>query len=227
VSSNKLLSRLSRDDARLLDPHLEAVDLPVRKQLHVAKRRVDYIYFIERGVASIVANGSHPIEVGMVGREGMTGTSVLLGDSERVPYDIYMQVAGTGQQMPADRLRDAIAKSPTLHRILLGYVHVFIIQATQTALANARGKIEERLARWLLMVHDRIDGDELTLTHEFLSVMLGVRRSGVTTALHELERKGLIESRRSFIAIMDREGLEESCNGIYLRPEVGGRTVIS
>ena len=210
MSSNKLLSRLSRDDARLLDPHLEAVDLPVRKQLHVAKRRVDYIYFIERGVASIVANGSHPIEVGMVGREGMTGTSVLLGDSERVPYDIYMQVAGTGQQMPADRLRDAIAKSPALHRILLGYVHVFIIQATQTALANARGKIEERLARWLLMVHDRIDGDELTLTHEFLSVMLGVRRSGVTTALHELERKGLIESRRSFIAIMDREGLEES-----------------
>ena len=222
MSSNKLLSRLSRDDARLLEPHLEAVDLPVRKQLQGARRRVDHIYFVERGVASIVANGGPPIEVGMVGREGMTGTSVLLGDSERIPYDIYMQVAGAGQQMPADRLREAIAKSPTLHNVLLRYVHVFIVQATQTALANARGKIEERLARWLLMVHDRIDGDELTLTHEFLSIMLGVRRSGVTTALQELERKGLIAHRRSFIAIIDREGLEESSNGTYLRPEDSG-----
>jgi CRP-like cAMP-binding protein len=219
VSSNKLLSRLSRDDAQLFEPYLQAVDLPIRKQLHTAKRRVEHVYFIERGVASIVANGSHPIEVGMIGREGMIGTSVLLGNSGGMPYDIYMQVAGNGQQMPADRLREAVAKSPTLHQVLLRYVHAFIIQATQTALANGRGKIEERLARWLLMVHDRIDGDELTLTHEFLSIMLGVRRSGVTTALHELERKGLIEHRRSFIAIIDREGLEESSNGTYIRPE--------
>ena len=219
MSSNKLLSRLSRDDAQLLEPHLQTVDLPLRKQLHTAKRRVEDVYFVERGVASIVANGSHPVEVGMIGREGMTGTSVLLGSSDRAPYDIYMQIAGEGQKLPADHLREAIAQSPTLHQILLRYVHVFIIQATQTALANARGKIEERLARWLLMVHDRIDGDELTLTHEFLSIMLGVRRSGVTTALHELERKGLIEHRRSFIAIIDRKGLEESSNGTYIRPE--------
>ena len=217
MSSNKLLARLSRADAQLLEPHLQAVDLPVRKQLHAAKRRVEHIYFIERGVASVVANGSHPVEVGMIGREGMTGTSVLLGDSDRVPYDIYMQVAGSGQHMPADRLREAIAKSPALHGVLLRFVHVLLVQATQTALANARGKIEERAARWLLMVHDRIDGNELTLTHEFLSVMLGVRRSGVTMALQELERKGLIAHRRSFIAIVDREGLEESSNGTYLR----------
>ncbi len=191
----------------------------MRRQLHTARRRIERIYFPESGVASIVANGSHPIEVGMIGREGMTGSSVVLGDSARAPYDIYMQVAGAGQHMPVDRLQEAIAKSPTLHQVLLRYVHVFMMQATQTALANGRGKIEERLARWLLMVHDRIDGNEVGLTHEFLSVMLGVRRSGVTMALQELERKGLIAHRRSFIAIVDREGLEESSNGTYLRLE--------
>jgi CRP-like cAMP-binding protein len=89
------------------------------------------------------------------------------------------------------------------------------MQTTQTALANGRSKIEERLARWLLMAHDRLDGDDVPLTHEFLAVMLGVRRSGVTTALLELERKGLIAHRRSLITIPDREGLEESCNGTY------------
>jgi CRP-like cAMP-binding protein len=219
LSSNELLARLSRADAQLLEPYLQAVDLPVRKQLQAARRRVEHVCFIDSGVASIVANGNHPIEVGMIGREGMTGTSVLLGDSDRVPHDIYMQVAGNGQYMPADRLREAIAKSPTLHGVLLRFVHVLLVQTTQTALANARGKIEERAARWLLIVHDRIEGEELALTHEFLSVMLGVRRSGVTTALHELERKGLIAHRRSFIAIPDREGLEESSNGTYFRPE--------
>jgi CRP-like cAMP-binding protein len=92
------------------------------------------------------------------------------------------------------------------------------MQTTQTALANGRSKIEERLARWLLMAHDRVDGDELPLTHEFLSVMLGVQRSGVTIALQELERKGMIAHRRSFIRIVDREGLQEDCNGTYLPP---------
>jgi CRP-like cAMP-binding protein len=91
-------------------------------------------------------------------------------------------------------------------------------QITQTALSNGRSTIEERLARWLLMAHDRMDSPEIGLTHEFLAVMLGVRRSGVTTALQELERKGLIGHRRSFITIIDREGLEERSNGTYTRP---------
>jgi CRP-like cAMP-binding protein len=99
-------------------------------------------------------------------------------------------------------------------------VQVFLRQTTETALANGRGKIEERLARWPLMAHDRIDGDELKLTHEFLAVMLGVRRSGITTALQELERKGLIVHRRSRVTVLDREGLEEGSNGAYSRPTV-------
>jgi len=218
VSTNKLLARLSRADARLLEPHLEPVVLPVRKQLQAANKRVERVYFLESGIASIVANGDNPIEVGMIGREGMTGVSVVLGNGDRVPHEVYMQIAGNGVHLPADRLREAIAKSVTLHQIMLRFVHAFLTQTTQTALANGRSRIEERLARWLLMAQDRVDGNELKLTHEFLAVMLGVRRSGITTALQELERKGLIAHRRSFVTIMDREGLEETSNGTYVPP---------
>ena len=218
MSTNKLLARLSRADAQLLEPHLTPIELPVRKQLQAANRRVDWIYFPESDIASIVSNGTNPIEVGMIGREGMSGASVVLGNGDRVPHEVYMQIAGRGVHLPADRLREAIAKSVTLHLVLLRYVHDFLTQTTQTAMANGRGKIEERLARWLLMAQDRVDGNELTLTHEFLAVMRGVRRSGITTALQELERKGLIAHRRTVITIADREGLEESSNGAYLPP---------
>ena len=102
-----------------------------------------------------------------------------------------------------------------MHKVLLDYVHSFMTQTTQTALANGRSKIEERLARWLLLADDRVDGDELPLTHEFLAIMLGVRRSGVTVALQELERRGLIAHRRSVITIIDRGGLEHGSNGTY------------
>jgi CRP-like cAMP-binding protein len=129
-----------------------------------------------------------------------------------------MQIAGHGQRMGAPQLRDAIGTSTALHLVLLAYVHSFMVQTTQTALANGRSKIEERLARWLLMARDRLDSDELPLTHEFLAVMLGVRRSGVTVALQELERKGLIAHRRSVITISDREGLQHSSNGTYSPP---------
>jgi CRP-like cAMP-binding protein len=219
--TNQLLARLARADARLLEPHLEPVDLPVRKQVQARNKRVERIYFPDSGIASVVANHDTPIEVGMTGRDGMTGVSVLLGTDDLAEHEIYMQMAGKGQWMTAGRLREAIAKSTTLHQALLRYVQVFLRQTTETALANGRGKIEERLARWLLMAHDRGDGDELKLTHEFLAVMLGVRRSGITTALQELERKGLIAHRRAFVTILDREGLEEGSNGAYsgVKPE--------
>jgi CRP-like cAMP-binding protein len=218
MTSNTLLARLSRADRQLLEAHLQAVDLRVRKQLQARNKRVEQVYFIDSGVASVVANGQRAIEVGMIGREGMTGLPVLLNNTDRIPHETYMQVAGSGRRLSAKQLREAIAASATLHQGLLGYVHAFMAQTTQTALANGRSKIEERLARWLLLVHDRVDGDEIALTHEFLSVMLGVRRPGVTTTLQELERKGLIAHRRSYITIVDREGLVEVCNGSYWPP---------
>ncbi len=126
-----------------------------------------------------------------------------------------MQIGGSGQRMSADSPREAIAASSSLQQVLLRYAHAFLMQTTQTALANGRSKIEERLARWLLLAADRVDGNELPLTHEFLAIMLGVRRSGVTVALQALERTGIIAHRRGVIAILDRDAL---ANSTYSRP---------
>jgi CRP-like cAMP-binding protein len=218
VSSNKLLSRLSRADLRLVEPHLEAVDLPLRMQLEARAKRVEQVYFLESGLASVVANGEHAIEVGMIGREGMTGLSVVLvGDSNnRAVYETFMQIGGNGQRMRAAGLREAIEASVSLHSVLLRYAHAFLTQTTQTALANARSKVEERLARWLLVSADLTDSNEIQLTHEFLATMLGVRRAGVTVALQALERTGLVSHRRGVITILDREALERSSNGAYM-----------
>jgi CRP-like cAMP-binding protein len=220
TSPNHILSRVSRSDFRLLEPHLEPIDLPVRKQLEERNKRVEHIYFMESGFASVVANGERNIEVGIIGREGMSGLSVVLGSKDNPANETYIQIAGKGQRMSAGDLRDAIGASVSLHQVMLGYAHSFMVQTSQTALANGRSKIEERLARWLLMAADRVEG-ELALTHEFLSIMLGVRRSGVTTALQELEHTGLIAHRRGFVNILDREGLEECSNGSYTPPKKG------
>ncbi|HYM99627.1 MAG TPA: Crp/Fnr family transcriptional regulator [Aestuariivirgaceae bacterium] len=218
MSTNHILSRLSRADSRLLEPHLEAVDLPVRRQLAARNKRVQQVYFLESGIASVVANGGRAIEIGIIGREGMTGSSVVMGNNDRAPHETYMQIAGNGLRMKADELCEAIDASDTLHRSLLRFAHAFMVQTAQTALANGRSKIEERLARWLLMANDRIDGKEIPLTHEFLGVMLGVQRPGVTIALQELERTGLIAHRRGLISIVDRKGLEKNANGAYVAP---------
>jgi CRP-like cAMP-binding protein len=215
-STNRLLSRLSPGDLRWLAPHLKAVDLPLRKQLELRNKRIDSAYFIESGLASVVANGQgdRTVEVGIIGRDGVTGLAVIMG-AERAPHDIFMQVAGSGQQLRADRLRDAMTQSETLRRSLLLYGHAYIVQTSRTALANARSKIEERLARWLLMAQDRMDDHAIPLTHEFLSMMLGVRRPGVTIALQFLEDRGMVRRERGQISIVDREGLKKISNGAY------------
>ena len=130
-----------------------------------------------------------------------------------------MQHRGSGQRIAASTLREAIEQSASLRHMLLRYGHAFLVQTAHTAMANGRSKIEERLARWLLMAHDRIERDELTLTHEFLAVMLGVRRPGVTVALNLLEKSGLIRTERGIIFITDRQGLEEHSNGAYATQE--------
>jgi CRP-like cAMP-binding protein len=132
-------------------------------------------------------------------------------------------VAGTGMRMAADDLRQAMRKSASPARVLLNFVNAFLIQTSQTALSNGTASIEERLARWLLMAQDRLGGDEVPLTHEFLSLMLGVRRAGVTGALNQLHRKGVIRLSRGRIEIVDREGLISSANGAYGIPEAMAR----
>ena len=217
MSSNRILAGLARRDLALIEPHLEPVDLPVRKVLETRRKRIDQVYFVDSGFASVVANGSdkRSIEVGIIGREGMTGLAIVLG-GDRAQHSTYIQVAGKGQRMSAARLREVDEQSPAFHRAMLRYARAFLAQTTTTALANGRSKIEERLARWLLMAHDRLGGDELNLTHEFLGLMLGTHRPGVTLALQSLEKAGLITTHRGRVTIVDRKALQKSSNGTYV-----------
>jgi CRP-like cAMP-binding protein len=212
---NLLLSRLPAADFALLQPHLKPVDLPLRKSLAVCNRVIEHAYFLEHGFASVVVDGSGKgIEIGLIGREGMTGMAVIMG-ADRTPQDIFMQSAGSGWQIASRTLRRIVEQNSGLHRALLLSAHAFMLQAMSTALANGRSSIEERLARWLLMAHDRSDSDELAITHEFLAQMLAVRRPGVTVAVDALAKTGTILAGRGVITIVDRAGLERQSNGAY------------
>jgi CRP-like cAMP-binding protein len=211
---------LSPEDWRVVKPRLELVRLELRDTLEEPNKPIDHIYFLESGMGSMVAINAkgEQLEVGIFGREGVSGSTVILGD-HRSPHDTFIQLAGSAQRMTANDLRESIKESPTIHALLMHYVQAFMIQTAHTALANGRAKLEERLARWLLMCHDRVDGDELPLTHDFLSLMLGVRRTGVTLALQVLETHGLITTKRGRILIVDRDGLVEHAAGCYGIPE--------
>jgi len=159
TSRNLLLAALSSADLALLQPDLDPVSLELRQVLETANEPIAHNYFIDHGIASIVAgNGNHRrrIEVGLVGFEGMTGLAVLLGH-DRSPNENFMQVAGDGRRISSDRLRVAMQASPSLQRVLLSFAHTFMNQISSTALSNGTSTIEERLARWLLMAHDRFD----------------------------------------------------------------------
>ncbi|MER8750961.1 Crp/Fnr family transcriptional regulator [Mesorhizobium sp. M1050] len=217
---NALLKRLSRADLDLLEPHLKRVDLPLRTPLETAKFPIEYVYFLESGIASVVAKipKGRDTEVGLIGLEGMTGALVVLG-GDLAAHDTYMQIVGEGFQVPASALSAAMSESGTLKALLLLYVQTLFIQTSYTALVNARSKLDERLARWLLMCQDRVRDHRFAITHEFISVMLGVRRPGVTVAIQELEGKGLIRANRGEILIRDRDGLFQIADGTYSEPE--------
>jgi CRP-like cAMP-binding protein len=218
---NRILASLPDDEFARMERHLEPVTLKFRQRLESANKKIKNAYFPSRGIASVVAigrAGRRQAEVAIVGREGMTGLAIVLG-ADSSPNDTFIQMAGDGQCIAAADLRRLMDTSATLRACLLRYAHVFSVQGVHTALANARGKLEERLARWLLMAHDRINGDDLVLTHEFLALMLGVRRAGVTGALRHLQGLGLISMARGSIGILDRDGLMKSANGLYGAPE--------
>ena len=217
---NRLLASLSPGDHALLQPHLESVELALRRQLEQRHRPVSFVYFLDSGLASVIASAGSDlsIEVGIIGNEGMTGLSVLL-DTELPAYETFIQTAGFGRRIATPDFQTAVGKSDTLKTTMLRYVGVLITQMGFTALANGRYKLEERLARWLLMAQDRADGPTLHLTHEFLALMLGCRRAGVTTALQDFQQRGYIETQRSVIQIKNRTALEDAANGSYGAPE--------
>jgi CRP-like cAMP-binding protein len=221
------LAAISPGDFGLLEPHLMHTDLALHKMLEAPNKRIQAIYFMEKGIASVVAvgKGNRQIEIGIIGREGMSGVAVILGDY-RSPHATYIQVAGQAQCIPAVALREALQISPTLHMTLLRFAQAFMIQTAHTAVANGRAKLDERLARWLLMAHDRLEVNELPLTHAFLGLMLGVRRAGVTVALHALEKQGLIRSARGQVTVLDRKGIEATAGPSYGVPEAELRRLL-
>jgi CRP-like cAMP-binding protein len=221
TSPNGLLACLSSADQDLLAPFLRPVQLRLRQRLEQANRRLRAVYFIERGMASMVAVGGadrRQAEVNLIGREGVTGIALILG-LDHSPHETFVQTEGCAQCISAADLQHVLAGSRTLHAVLLRYAHVSNVTIAHTALANARASIEERLARWLLMAHDRSENDEIYLTHELLALMLGSRRAGVTTALNAFDARGWISHARARITIIDRDGLRQHAAGLYGVPE--------
>jgi CheY-like chemotaxis protein len=213
---NHLLASLSESDFELIGSHLEPISLEPNDVLEKPHRPIDFVCFPESGVLSVVPSvcRDHPVEVAVVGREGMSGIAVVMG-SDRSQNSVFVQIAGRGQRLSSERLRIAMEKSPSLQTLFLGFVQALMTQTAHTAVVNGRGSVEQRLARWLLMTHDRIQGDELHVTHEFLSMLLGVRRAGVTAAFHVLQAKRLLTATRGRIVIKNRAGLEKAAGDYY------------
>jgi CRP-like cAMP-binding protein len=207
--TNRLLSLLSDDDYERLRPHLSHVILDYRKSLYEASRPIDHVYFPIDGVASLVittADGS-AAEVGTIGNEGFVGLPVCLGDRD-APSSVYVQVPGTGLKIDARFFRSELERSLTLSRIMLRYAHAFFNQVAQSAACAHLHRVEQRCCRWLLMTRDRMPSGDFLLTHEFLGMMLGVRRTTVTDVMGSLQKAGLIRYRRGHVTILDHEALQ-------------------
>lgn len=213
---NKLLSGLSSDAMLLMQPMLERHELPFRAVIQLPDEVMHHAYFIESGVVSMMASTSQDrrVEIAIVGREGMVGTMIVLG-TDQSPNGGIVQVPGTALRITMADLSHAMSANRSIRAWLLLYVQAYLVQISQTVLANSKGNLEQRLARWLAMAHDRIDGDVCEQTHEFLSILLGVRRAGVTVALHHLEGEGLLRAERGTITILDRKGLNIYADGLY------------
>lgn len=216
--SNLLLRALPAEAFERLRPAMQHVDLPVKFELVAAGVPNDHVYFLERGLGSLVATSSDDVEVGHIGYEGMTGAHVLL-KVPKTPNRTFMQAEGAGISVPTPVFLNMVQQVPTANDLLLRYVHCCELQMAHSALANARYNMPERLARWLLMCHDRLLTENLPLTHEFLSIMLGVRRSGVTNEIHILEGVHAIKATRGNIRVLNRQKLEDIASGSYGIPE--------
>jgi CRP-like cAMP-binding protein len=207
---NQLLAALPAAEYKRLRANLEYVELPVRNVLAPAGSVITHAYFVEDGLISLVhylADGA-AVEVGVVGREGFVGTPLVFG--ARISHtEAMVQLRGSALRITAKALRETARRSKQLQALLLSSTYALHTQVTQTAACNGRHDLQQRLARWLLSAHDRSDGDELALSHEYISMMIGRRRAGVTVALGVMKRDGLVATSHGRIQIVDRRGLEK------------------
>jgi CRP-like cAMP-binding protein len=214
--SNLILLSLSDNDYRSLRPHLEYVSLPNHLVLHEAGGKLEFVYFPNRGLISLVVvmKDGKTVEAGIVGNEGFTGTPAAVGLS-RSTLQAVVQITGDGFRVMVGALQNTLESAPHLQLILGRYAAIRGIQVAQTAACNRLHAIEQRLARWLLMTQDRVDSGSLAITHDFLATMLGTDRPTVSVAAGVLQRKKLIEYRRGAVQVVNRKKLEDSACECY------------
>jgi CRP-like cAMP-binding protein len=215
---NEILAALPSSDIEMLRPHLTQVSLTLKQVLHERGSRIANVFFMESGVASLTANTSDgaQVEVGLTGREGFVGASVVLNPTATAVHKAFIQADGSAFRIGAARLRAGMVQSESLRDHCLRYVDRLMAQTSQLAACNARHSVPQRLARWLLMMRDRMEANDLPITQEFLSIMLGVRRAGVSLAATTLQAGGLIQYSRGHVKVLDHEGLAAAACGCYL-----------
>jgi CRP-like cAMP-binding protein len=209
ASENLLLAALPAEEYERLAPHLEPATLSQSQVVFRPDERLHHVHFPTTSVVSLLTSleDGSGMEVGLVGREGLVGVSAFLGGGETKVATV--QAAGESLRLDADKLREEFGRGGTLQSALLRYTHALMAQVSQAVICNARHHIEGRLARWLLMYHDRVRRDEFELTHEFMAGMLGVRRAGVSEVAEKLQEMGLIRYQRGHFTVLDRKGLEK------------------
>lgn len=214
--TNHLLKAMTREAIKRLWPDLESVDLPLGTQLYRPYQAIEHVYFPEGSMASIVANTKlgESTEVGVVGREGAVGLDVLMG-RDSSPHESMIQIANGGYRIGTAAMRKEFRRGGHVHDAMLLFVYKLMSQISQTTLCNRLHSLSERLSRWLLLCHDRVYGDQLDLTQEFIGIMLGATRVSVTVAASELQTAGFIKYTRGHITILDRKGLEDSTCECY------------
>lgn len=226
-SNNRLLGLVPANEFQNIAGVLQPVDLPKGMVIAHANEEIDHVYFLCSGIGSIVtaARDGQRAEAGMVGREGFCPTSAGVGGTVSI-HEVLMQVPGHAYTMRISTIAELLPTNPVFANLLARYIQSFAAQISFTALCNANYQVDQRLARWLLMCHDRLDGDEITLTHDFVSLMLAVRRPSITNAFHILEGLKLVLAERGRVTIRDRKGLENFAGGAYGDPEEEYRRLI-
>ena len=218
--TNKLLNILPESDYDQIAQDLEFLKLSRGTVVAHAGQPIDYIYFLTSGIGSIIASTpeGNRAEAGIFGSDGYVPTSAV-ASSENSPHEVVILLDSEAYRMDYGRFRGWMDQNRNFSKVMIRSIEAFSVQLTYTAISNAIHDVTERLARWILMCHDRVPGDEIGLTHEFISLMLSVRRPSVTTSLHVLEGNGFIKSERSNIIMRNRPAMEEFARDAYGKPE--------
>ena len=213
---NRILATLRREVCERIIPDLRMRTLAVRDVLQARDVALEHVVFPVLGVASMISTGDSggSVEVATIGCEGMVGLPLLLG-GESASAEVFVQVPGEGLFMAAAHFERHIESERTLMRTLLLYTQALLTQVAQCSACNNYHEVAARCARWLLQTHDRVKGDKFPLTHEFLGLMLGVRRATVTTTAQALQKRGLIRYQRGVITVLNRSGLEKASCECY------------